>query len=129
MGTNYYAVHDTCGHCGRFERTHICKSHIIFRAHFTWDSDGDPEPWLTSWADWRHFLCGPKVDHIVDEYGDRHDIAAFIDRVEATDLAARRRQYDWCANDPQPYRKLDVVEPDADWLDPDGFSFHGGGFS
>jgi hypothetical protein len=128
MGTNYYAVHDKCEHCGRFERTHICKSLITFRGQFTWDSDGDPEPWLTSWADWRHFLCGPKVDHIVDEYGDRHDITEFIDRVEASTPAARRRQYDSVMEHDLLHRKPGVV-PGGDWLDPDGFSFYGGEFS
>lgn len=129
MGTNYYAVHDSCDHCGRSERLHICKSLISFHGVFT-EADLDYEPWLVSWADWKTYLRSGQVDRVDDEYGNEHDIAEFVRRVEATSPEARRSQYDWCVAHPNPHRPPSgAVVPGGDWLDPDGYSFYGGEFS
>ena len=127
MGTNYYAIHETCTSCGRCDRTHICKSLISFQGHFIWNNRGEPEPWLTSWADWKDYLTNGPVEHVVDEYGDKETVDDFIQMVEATSRDARRRQYDWMVAH-EPARCGRVAEG-CDWLDADGFSFYGGGFS
>lgn len=126
MGTNYYATHGSCETCGRFERTHICKSLTSFQGHFDWTGDGVPMPWLTSWADWKVFLASDDVDYVVDEYGDKYTVTDFIAMVEATSREARRRQHDWMVAH-EPARCGRVAEG-CDWLDADGFSFYGGGF-
>jgi hypothetical protein len=132
MGTNYYAVHKVCHHCGRDERIHICKSLTSFQGHFH-EEQWDPEtvayrsdPWLVSWQNWKDFLKS-EVEHVVDEYGRTYMVDDFVSQVEATSPEVRRRQHDWMvAHEPA---RTDRVAEGCDWLDADGFSFYGGGFS
>jgi len=130
MGTNYHAARNHCDSCGRHDPLHICKSHVSFEGHFVtdWDKQGpwQVRPWLTSWAGWKTYLRSDEVAFVQDEYGEMFDVEDFIQAVELSSPEARRRQYDWCADSG---RKVDVIEPGADWLDADGFSFYGGGFS
>lgn len=135
VSTNYYWRHNICACCGRHDEWHICKNLTSFEAHFgpaEWDDTikrfTAPPPLVTTWAEWKGLLR--TEGQVWDEYGHRHDVEAFIARVENTKPEDRRRQYDWCATHPQlGVRHLDCVQVDGDWLDPDGFSFYGGDFS
>lgn len=119
MGTNYYAHEpqcaSACAHCDQDIEWHIGKSLVMFEAH-------ENSPWgpIESWADWKRVLTENSLP-IVDEYGQRHDLADFIERVEATGKEARRRQYQWIVDHGYPL--------DDDYLDADGFSFTRGEFS
>lgn len=136
MGTNYFWRHNICTCCNRYDQMHICKSLVSFEGHFSkpdWDvANSRPIPALplvTSWAEWKGVIrAGGEV---WDEYGVRHDVEEFIARVEATDPAVRRRQYEWCVEHPDrvPVRDIDRVGERGEWLDADGFSFYGGEFS
>lgn len=121
MGTNYYAYPEPCSapcaHCTQSE-VHIGKSLVMFEAH-------DTSPWgrIETWADWKRALRSPGVT-VIDEYDTNHGVEGFIARVEATEPAARRRQYDAVrCNHPTHFARGD------DYLDPDGFSFTRGEFS
>jgi hypothetical protein len=135
VGTNYYWRHNICFCCNRSDEWHICKSLISFEGHFSegeWDDAAKawPDiPVITSWRDWVTKLTSG--GEIWDEYSVQHDTEEFIARVEATDRAARRRQYDWCMNHPDRLGGIRVgsVGPRSYWLDADGFSFYGGEFS
>lgn len=136
MGTNYYWRHNICTCCGRYDEWHICKSLISFEGHFgepVWDEAdlrfNSAPPLVTSWEEWKGLIR--KDGEVWDEYGVQHDVEEFIPRVEATDPAARRRQYDWCAAHPERLGDIRVgpVGERSYWLDADGFSFYGGEFS
>lgn len=127
MGTNYFAstppCEAACEHCSKSEPVHICKSLISFRAYRT-EYEGQEHRLgpIGSWAEWKTVLRSPAVVGVVDEYGDRYTVEGFIDAVETTEPAQRRRQHDM-AQDSQ-YRGSG-----QDWLCPDGFSFYNGEFS
>lgn len=123
MGTNYYAEWHPGGtrsNDGPSElmsaavgiRLHICKSHTSFQGKV-----------FNSWSAWRNFLKSNEDDVVIrDEYGGEWDVETFIADVESVAPESRRRQYAWMV-DHYPERE----RPD-DWLCPDGFSFHRGGF-
>lgn len=109
MGTNYYHRTMICECCGRYDQAHICKSFVSFHGY-----PDNPVP-IVSWQDWKRAILTPRT-YVYDEYGIQLPTEEFIRRVEATNPAARRRQFDEiCANWPE-YR--------GDyWLDPDEFTF------
>lgn len=136
MGTNYYWRHNICTCCGRYAEWHICKSLISFQGHFgeeTWNEaklSYDSGPALAaSWQQWKGLIRSD--GEVWDEYGRQHAIETFIADVEATTPVARRRQYQWCADHTRHIGvgHLDKVGEHGEWLDADGFSFHGGEFS
>lgn len=119
MGTNYYAVTNECACCNRNDTLHICKSMLSFQARTEWTDDGVVIT-LGSWAEWRDFLRSDAV-RVVDEYEDVIEVEDFIRRVEATEPADRRRQFDWMRT--HGYPTTTYPAEDADWIDADGFSF------
>lgn len=139
MGTNYDLHYPECTQCRRTpEPLHICKNYCLFEGHFKW-KDGEPEPWLTSWQEWKAYLTeqttsdGPNGPAVIrDEYGCNVALDDFIARVEATPDPGRRKQYDFMVEEypssigiePQ----LDEIKPGYDWVDAENFSFHGGAF-
>lgn len=128
MGTNYYWVAPPCEHCGRSDdRLHICKTYTMFHGTFDEDAAGEPIPKPVSWQQWKEHLRTAE-GRIVDEYGREHDVEDFIAEVEATSPEARRWQYDWVASHPRHGHVIGNIEPGADWLDEDGFSFYGASF-
>lgn len=145
MGTNYYHRTNICGPtgrwwwrrpgCGRYDETHICKSHLSFEAVLDIDIDiaylANTVVVVGSWQEWKARLrAGGEV---WDSYGERVPTEEFIRDVEATNPEARRWQYDW-VRDNQWRSPLHTIisqspRPDAHWLDPDGFTFTGRPFS
>ena len=136
MSTNYFWRHNICDCCGRYDELHICKSMVSFQGRFheaEWDETtsqyAPPAVLVASWADWKRLISGD--GQIWDEYGTQRQVAEFIASVEATDPAARRRQYEWCAGHPETVDRADIgrIGPRGNWLDAEGFSFYGGEFS
>lgn len=127
MGTNYYVRVDLCDACGRSEELHVSKNLTMFQARMRWE-DGDEKIDLASWAEWRRFIR--QHDLVVyDEYGGAIQPEAFIEMVEDTDKARRRRQFDWFVEN-QPTRASHAGPVlGMEWLDPDGFSFSTSEFS
>lgn len=131
MGTNYYADWNPPGAENVTVRLHIGKSLTMFSGLV-----------FPSWQDWKRFLIYNVVDDhvttkwftgqgslvIVDEYGGRIDLAWFIEHVEATTQEQRRRQTQYMI-DNSPVHGVVEYDPDVDWHDPEGFSFHRGEFS
>lgn len=128
MGTNYYHRSNICECCGRFDEQHICKSMTMFNGVVRWL---DEKPYgfvvtVPSWQDWKaRLVAGGEV---WDEYGERWDTDQFIERVEVTDADDRGSQHAWIVRN-RPELASDGPEDSRDWLDADGFSFHGGEFS
>lgn len=125
MGTNYYAIENACGCCGRYDEVHICKSMISFEAYIEWDQNDNPVITVGSWAEWKQRLWD-KASSVVDDYGGRYTVDAFIAVVEDTALLAtaeqRRSQFEWClVNEPSSVSA--GPEVDKTWLDPEGFTF------
>jgi hypothetical protein len=117
MGTNYYHRFNRCDCCGRYDERHICKSMTSFQGYRPdplWPDEDAPT--IVSWADWKAAL---QTGEVWDEYGRQLNVAQFIDDVEATGPARRRRQYDWMQENGARYR----LKLDHDWLDSEGFSF------
>lgn len=80
MGTNYYAVSEPCGHCGRGgDRVHIGKSSIGWQFLFA-PLDMEEGKGCHSWREWRAYLADKQI---VDEYGRSHTLAEFADLVES----------------------------------------------
>lgn len=96
------------------DRVHIGKSFTHFQGHSdVWGAA------VWSWADWRAVLAQPGVS-VQDEYGHALPVPAFVAAVEATGLAARRRQFDAARRGPAWAGHY--------WLDPEGFTFTDGHF-
>lgn len=135
MSTNYYWQLDHCKTCGRSdEPVHICKSMTSWNARMEWDDESNCEvPTMVSvqaWADWLRFQN--KAGYIVDEYGQEYEVEHFIEMVERVPMEARRRQYDWCLQNPGHStfsRVSDGPATGRHWLDSEGFTFYGGAFS
>jgi hypothetical protein len=128
VGINYYRRSNICACCGRFDKQHICRSLITFQAV---TKIRDDPPWndeivIGTWADWRRVLL-TEPGEIWDNYGTQVPVLEFVRRVEATDLAARRRQFDWMHMNDYPVSSTARVG--AEWLCPDGFSFTTSDFS
>ncbi len=126
MGTNYFAMVDVCGCCGRPRaELHICKSLRIFRGyrHVDFEVHHTPElgDELLSWEQWKGALRAPSVQ-VRDEYGRDVDTERFIADVEAVPVERRRHHYDVMMSE-YPEHGGD------EWLDADGFSFCGREFS
>jgi hypothetical protein len=133
MGTNYYHRTNICSCCGRYDEHHICKSMATFDTIKEWMEE---PPYgqrilVGTWAEWKSQLRAG--GEIWDEYGHQHDVETFIAEVETTPIEARRRHVDWFLNGHAPtymhWRVTDEPTVDAEWLDADGFSFSGQGFS
>lgn len=139
MSTNYYWYEPPCAgpciHCPGPTVLHIGNSTggtgWSFQGHFRGQNPLDVE--LTSWQEWKAFLLrwdDAEDAVILDENHRQASVAEFIAMVEAVTRENRRRQYDWLnARRDQYGDQLGKVEPYCDWLDADGFSFHGGDFS
>lgn len=129
MGTNYYHRTNICDCCGRYDAKHICKSMTTFQAIWEWGGEYDCDQIVTvsSWQQWKERLLAD--GEVWDEYGEKWDIEKFIADVESTEVAWRRRQYDWCLAHPQRVESLGEISAKGEWIDADGFSFSGGGFS
>lgn len=128
MSTNYYARYNTCDCCKRYDELHIGKfagKSWSFEGHFQdWNA-----PWLTTAEQWRQFLRSSEAT-IVNEYGREESVEEFIASIDEVSRSDRRRQYDWLDARRREYGEyMDRVEPAHDWLDPEGYSFHGGEFS
>jgi hypothetical protein len=128
VGTNYYFRTAICGECGRYDEVHICKSLTSFDTIRRFNSDSaEVEILVGSWAEWKTYLRNT-VGRIYDEYGAARQVEEFIAAVEAVTPENRRWQYDWMV----AHAARDVSEgPQVDktWLDPDGYTFSGHGFS
>lgn len=131
MSTNYYwhgpACPNPCDHCSGPVELHIGQhaGGWSFEGHFL---EGDP--WLVSAVGWRKFLRDSRDGVIKDEYGRVHEVEEFIAFVDAVPALGRRRQYDWLNARRAEYgHRMDAVQPYWDWLDGEGYSFHGGDFS
>lgn len=132
MSTNFFWHHAICEHCDRFERLHICSSMVTFEGHFTeeWSADNKLvwTPLIVSWLDWTEKLLSE--GEVWNEYGDRIDTHEFINMVESTDLAPRRRAYDWNVAHRHDIGGRPIgVGRDQVWLDDFGFSFYGSEFA
>lgn len=127
MDTNYYVHVNECTCCGRHDELHVGKSGCSVQGHvkLPW-TDGEPTPIgeIRSWADWKRLLV--EVPHTCwNEYGDRLTDEELIDIFERSSPEARRYTYDWVhRNDPRL-----LHAPDGTWLDADGYTVSGHGFS
>ncbi len=104
-GTNYYHRKNTCKCCGRYDEMHIGK------ASFGWSFGFHGTDKIKSIRDWKKEL---QEGQIFDEYGREILFDEFFEVVE----------------DGKELHKHAVIysSPD-DWLDEDGWSFSGYGFS
>ena len=127
MGTNYYHRTNICECCGRYDERHICKSLVSFEGVVGWTHGGGWAVTVGSWADWRDRLLA-EGGEVWAEEAEHIATDEFIKGVEATDPEHRRRQYEWVA-DHEPDRIAATPTVDRTWIDADGFSFYGGGFS
>lgn len=131
MGTNYYHRTSICSCCGRYDETHICKSHISFEAITEWQDDGNLIVTVGTWTQWRERLLAD--GEVWNQYGEHIPTTTFIADVESVTLENRRRQYDWCVEHQHAgWRDIPISDdphPDAEWLDPLGYSFSGRPFS
>jgi len=132
MGTNFYHRTNICKCCDRYDERHIGKSITDFRGYRP-ETTGpsymptvidNGMPVILSWDDWKRELR--KGGEIWNEYGAKLDTEQFIADVEATELAARRRQFDWVEAHGYNHRRIDGTKPN--WLDAHGFSFYDGEF-
>lgn len=130
MGTNYYHRTNICACCDRYDETHICKSHVDFEATIECDDDTPAgRIVIGSWQQWKERLQTVE-GKVFDEYDNEHTVAEFIAAVERTTLTDRRRQVDVLSRHARWHRDV-TAEPAVGktWLDPEGFTFYGGGFS
>lgn len=136
MSTNYY-WHTGTGHPSAHCATCTCRDKWVlhighfacggwsFQGHFADCAHGHQ---LTSWAQWKAALLSG--GRIRSESGYWVPAANLIADIENVAPAGRRRQYDWLDARRGVYgERMDEVAPGYDWLDADGFSFHGGEFS
>jgi len=119
MGTNYNAIYDKCGRCGRSEQIHIGKLsggwEFMFRAHC--------EPQLESVADRRRWLKESGAE-VRSEYGDSlsgDDFWALIERSRG-----KKNHVDFMENE-YPHRDRPISRDD--YKDPEGWSFSRNDFS
>lgn len=126
MGTNYYLAYRTQDDGDVRDGLHICKSLTGFQAHHE-----TPYGPIASWADWKRVLRGDTNLQVRDEYGTYHDVSEFIERVEATAVSDRRRQFDFMQEDFKATRMGQAAPYWADqyWLDSDYFTFTRADFS
>lgn len=129
MGTNYYAVSEACGGCGRdlVEPLHLCKSFGTWAGHRYHDLDTDRPHFaarFATWAELRAELTSGRWRHVDDEYGVAMSIEEFVELADgAADIDRARQLYD---ND----RRWRRYSPPLDsWVDPAGYFFLGGDFS
>lgn len=130
MGTNYYHRTAFCYECGRFDTRHICKNRVLFEAVVEWPDTAPYEPVVVvgCWQEWKARLLELGGD-VEDEYGRVESIPDFIAAVEATDPENRgQRQEAWMVEHAPEQHSL-TPHPDKSWLDAEGFSFSGSGFS
>ncbi len=132
MSTNYYWRRDICTHCDRYEELHI--GHFAgggwsFQGYVPSEFDVANTLRITSWAEWKAELRKP--GQLWSEYGYERPVEGFIEDIDAVSMKGRRRQYDWLKAHPHIIApgKLDRIEAGCDWLDEDGYSFHGGDFT
>ena len=138
MGTNHYVRSEaaqpkpTCPTCNHTpERPeplelHISKSYRMFQGYREADGNTTPYGEIVSVQDWSDVLRGERGGpplRIFSEYGDEWTVDQFLDAVYETDRAERGRQYRWMVD------HYPAEQRQQDWLDPEGFSFHGGEFS
>lgn len=108
MSTNYYAITNRCGFCGRSNREHIGKrsgGEVFFYA-------GD-DAGKRSWTAWKEYLASKHVELIEDEYRRPVDLSTFVAMVES--MPNRGKQYE---SDSAFSRYGDSA-----WLDDEGYSF------
>jgi hypothetical protein len=112
MGTNYYVDWRPSFAGSVTINMHICKSLYMFQG----------EPFAT-WSEWKSFLLHNwETARITDENGRVWATTAFVAAVdEKIGSPSGRRQHE-AAGEYGP------IDPQRDWLDPDGFSFHRGEF-
>jgi hypothetical protein len=104
MSTNFFLTSEPCPHCQRADNPiHIGNS----ASGWTFLLQSIPDDGLTSWTDWKARIERPGA-RVVDEYGDQHEAADFIRRVEAM---------------------KDQRDPGLGFLDADGFALFAGEFS
>lgn len=120
MGTNYYHITDACPTCGIGSEVHIGKNMTMFAAVVDWDAFGGPTIVVGSWQEWKERLLA--AGHIRDEYDKAVPTGEFIANVESTEMADRRREFDWMV-DNRPEFTYDEPVVGGEWLDADGFSF------
>lgn len=85
MGTNYFALKDACGCCGKpDEQWHICKS---FRTFQGYTHDGPLGHRVTEVQHWWPILRDPRIT-IRDEYGTQVDTEVFIQKCYSLGLRA-----------------------------------------
>lgn len=134
MSTNYYWQLNHCESCGRSdEPIHISKSLTSWASKVEWDDELGPVPTITSVFAWAQWLRRNKDNgYIVDEYGQTYEVEEFLALVEKVPVEARRRQYDWAAQNPSYSRSGSYVSDhparDKYWLDAADFTFYGGEF-
>lgn len=131
MGTNYFWHYGACGHCGRNEVAHVCKSLFIWRGYPSRLLSNEHPEWghtevspfgfpVLSLADWRRVF----TDHpgeLWDEYANR---------VEEPPLEFLSLAVPW-KPDPDDGRRWldeDIARGDG-WLDPQGYRFSAREFS
>lgn len=120
MGTNYYhEAERLCPHCnnetGGGEQTHIGKSSAGWSFSFHGTDD------IKSYQDWLNvFALGGKI---LDEYGKYYSVGDFMTLVNNKDDG--KKHYDWVQANHEEY----LIDPDDDWLDPEGHCFSSGEFS
>lgn len=130
MGTAFYHRTNICACCDRYDEQHICNSHISFEALMEWPDEMSTERVVVvgSWQEWKARLVAIPGE-VWDEYGKQIPVEQFIADVESAPMDRRRWQYDWVVRNPSSFtRASEAPEPDATWLDADGFTFCGRGF-
>ena len=138
MGTNHYARAEapaalptcpTCNHTPEQPKAlelHIGKSYISFQGYREEDGNSTPYGEIASVKDWAAVLRGERGGpplRVFSEYGDEWAVEEFLAVVYETSREERGRQYRWMVDHYPPERR------EGDWIDSEGFSFHGGDFT
>ena len=122
MGTNYYAIIDSCPHCKRGEKLHIGKSsggwEFLFRAY-----QPPHVPVLMLYKDWIELLERPTTV-ITNEYDEVVPFEKIILRLAPTlpGMVSARRMSEYVKGDK-------LVDQSQYWQDPDGAEFCNNEFS
>lgn len=126
MGTNFYHRYNICSECERYDERHIGKRSMgwqfSFKAWATYDKDGESQPLIASWEDWKNVLTGVK-GKIFDEYGHEIEVSEFIEMVEKT--RGGKNHYDYLRDSSQ-YGAAYLTDM---WKDAEGWDFSSMGFS
>lgn len=132
MSTNYYWRRNICTCCDRYDELHV--GHFAgggwsFQGYIPQPFGDESHPLLTSWVLWKAELRKP--GQLWSEHGYERPVEGFIEDIDAVPTKSRRRQYDWLKAHPESVdqSRLDRIEAGCDWLDEDGYSFHGGDFT